>query len=44
MNTEDFTKFDLSLMLTSVTQGYTHQKVAKTVKTTQKAIAAMDKI
>lgn len=36
---EDFTKYDLSLMLSSITQGYTQQKVTKTVRALQKALA-----
>jgi len=36
---EDLTKYDLSLMLSSITQGYTQQKVTKTVRALQKAMA-----
>lgn len=36
---EDFTKYDMSLMLSSITQGYTHRKVTKTVRALQKTLA-----
>jgi AcrR family transcriptional regulator len=36
---EDLTKYDLSLMLSSITQGYTQQKVIKTVRALQKTLA-----
>ena len=40
--TEDFTKFDLSLLLSSITKGYTHQKVTKTAKTLQKTLQSLN--
>ena len=39
VKTEDFTKFDLSLMLMSVTKGYTLQSVTQMAKTLQKTLA-----
>jgi len=36
---EDFTKYDMSLMLSSITQGYTHRKVTRTVRALQKTLA-----
>ena len=40
VKTEDFTKFDLSLMLMSVTKGYTLRSVTQMTKTLQKTLAA----
>jgi len=40
VKTEDFTKFDLSLMLMSVTKGYTLRSVTQMAKTLQKTLAA----
>ena len=36
---EDYTKFDLSLMLASITSGYTNSKAMKTVRMLQKGLA-----
>ena len=38
--TEDFTKFDISLLLRSITTGYTHQKAEKTIRSLQKILKA----
>ena len=40
--TEQITMYDLSLMLRSVTQGYTHTKVTKTIQTLQKELASQE--
>jgi AcrR family transcriptional regulator len=40
VKTEDFTKFDMSLMLMSVTKGYTLKRVTQTMKILQKTLAA----
>ncbi|MGV0033801.1 MAG: TetR/AcrR family transcriptional regulator [Candidatus Azotimanducaceae bacterium WSBS_2022_MAG_OTU7] len=36
---KDFTKYEMSLMLSSLTQGYTHQKVTRIVRALQKKLA-----
>lgn len=38
VKSEDVTKYDLCLMLSSVTKGYTHQKVTKTTRVLQKRL------
>ena len=43
VKTEDYTKFDLSLMLASATSGYTNTRALKTVRALQKSLSAEDR-
>jgi len=40
---EDMTKFDISLMLASITTGYTNKKVLRTIKSLQKSLGQRER-